>query len=315
MVFGEGLPTNYLIELQEHPEVSRLFIIVRRGWVSTYVFSGYLSDPSTWVKLFDGGDYIAYPLGYVGNVPYLAYYDGRGLGRVIKVVNSSIEEVIPEQEYPLDLGIIVNDLIVTTYLVNASSRLRIYDLRGSLIKEVVLKEPVSIEVLRGFRGRVFLSAESFSKPSSLYELDLSSFEVRGLRTYGGIEGIEVSEGWVTSYDGTKVHYFVIRKVGVKERRVALIYGYGGFGIAITPTYLGPITPFLEDGGTYVVTNIRGGSEFGEWWHREGIREKRQNVFEDFKAVLKYFKELGFKTIGIGRSNGGLLVAAVLTQNP
>ena len=315
MVFGEGIPTNYLIELQAHHEVNKLFIIVRRGWVSTYVCSGYLRDPSTWVKLFDGGDYIAYPLGYVGDVPYLAYYDGRGLGRVIKVVNSSIKEVIPEQGYPLDLGIITKDLIITTYLVNASSRLRIYDLRGSLIKEVVPKEPMSIRELRRFKGKVLLTAESFSKPSSLYELDLSNFEVRGLRTYGGIEGIEVSEGWVTSYDGTKVHYFVIRKSGVKERRVALVYGYGGFGIAITPTYLGPIAPFLEDGGTYVVTNIRGGSEFGEWWHREGMKEKKQNVFEDFKAVLKYFKGLGYKVVGIGRSNGGLLIAAVLTQNP
>ena len=315
MVFGEGIPTNHFIELQEHRTVNKLFVIVERGWVSTCVYGGDLSDPGTWAKLFDGSKYPAYPLGYAGDTPHIVYYDGRGLGRVVKIANSSIEEVIPEHDYPLSSGVMTRDLIVANYLVNASSRLRIYDLRGSLVGEVVPEEPTSVRELREFEGKVLLTTESFSKPSSLHELDLSNLSMRELRAYGGVKGVKVREGWVTSHDGTKVHYFMIRKAGIKERKVALVYGYGGFGVPITPTYLGHVMPFLEDGGTYVVTNIRGGGEFGHQWHRDGMKEKKQNVFEDFKAVLKHLKKSGYKVVGIGSSNGGLLIAAVLTQDP
>jgi len=108
--------------------------------------------------------------------------------------------------------------------------------------------------------------------------------------------------------------FVFKKKDSSLKRV-IVYGYGGFNISLTPRYTPLIMPFVEDGGVYVVTNLRGGGEYGEEWHRQGMRENKQNVFDDFIACLKYFKELGARVAALGRSNGGLLVAATLTQAP
>jgi len=93
------------------------------------------------------------------------------------------------------------------------------------------------------------------------------------------------------------------------------HGYGGFAVSLTPRFYPYIVPFLEDGGTFVVANLRGGKEYGEEWHRKGMRERKQNVFDDFMAVLELFKQKGSKIVALGGSNGGLLVGAVLTQCP
>jgi prolyl oligopeptidase len=95
----------------------------------------------------------------------------------------------------------------------------------------------------------------------------------------------------------------------------LAYGYGGFAVSLTPRFYPYAIPFLEDGGAFVIANLRGGKEYGEEWHRKGMREKKQNVFEDFKAVLKTFKDQGSKVVAFGVSNGGLLVGTVLTKHP
>ncbi len=95
----------------------------------------------------------------------------------------------------------------------------------------------------------------------------------------------------------------------------LVYGYDGFRISPTPTFMPHILPFLEDGGTFVMCNLRGGLEYGERWHREGMREKKINVFNDFIAVLERLRVRGARLVAMGASNGGLLVAAILTMRP
>ena len=312
MVFGEGIDTNYMIWINEPWCLDRVFVIIQYGWVKSKVYGGFRNDPSSWRLLFDGGEYHVKPIGYYGGVPYLIYYDGEGLGRIIRVVNGKVEEIVGEQGYPLDKAVMVKDKIYADYLIDASSRLKVYDVNGKLVKEFSFNEPSTIRQLDFYDNRVFALVECFSRPRTIYELKEDS-----LREFYGYEArldVKVSEEWVTSFDGTRIHMFIVEHKS-RRRNAALVYGYGGFGISITPFFVGSIAPFIEDGGVFIVTNLRGGGEYGEKWHRMGMRENKQNVFEDYKAILRYLKKRGFRTIGWGVSNGGLLVAATMVQEP
>jgi len=312
MVFGEGIDTNYMIWIDEPWDWSRVFITVQYGWVKSVVYGGYRSDPSSWKLLFDGGEYLVKPIGYYNGVPYLAYYDKEGLGRIIRITNGRVEEVVGEQNYPLSKAIIVKDRIYVDYLVDAASRLKVYDVNGKLVKEHVFSEPSTIRALDFYNDRVFILLECFSRPPTIYEL--SEEELREFYGYKVDLNLRVSEDWTTSFDGTKIHMFVIEHK-FRRRDVAIVYGYGGFGISITPFFVSALAPFIEDGGVLVVANLRGGGEYGEKWHRMGMRENKQNVFEDYKAILRHVRRRGLKTIGWGVSNGGLLVAATMVQDP
>ncbi|HEX6755722.1 MAG TPA: prolyl oligopeptidase family serine peptidase [Mycobacteriales bacterium] len=123
-----------------------------------------------------------------------------------------------------------------------------------------------------------------------------------------------------SKDGTEVHMFVVAPVAAPDRpRPTVLYGYGGFNNAITPAYTPSMLAWVEAGGVWAVANLRGGSEHGEEWHRAGMRERKQNVFDDFLAAAERLVADGWTTpeqLGIyGGSNGGLLVGAALTQRP
>ncbi len=313
MVFGRSVPTNYLVSIIEPWMLDRLFIMVSYGWSKSIVYGGYRSDPGTWRLLADIGDYIVKPIGYYRDTPYLVFYDRDGFGRVVRVGEGVFEEVIGEQGYPIEHAIIVGDRVYVSYLVDASSRFRVYSVDGEFLDEYLFREPVSIRSIEFYREKLILGVESFSKPLSLYILDRS-----GLREFYGARvdlGLEVSEEWTVSSDGTRIHMFFVKKQGARENGVALVYGYGGFGISITPFYVSSIAPFLEDGGLLVVANLRGGGEYGEEWHRMGMKENKQNVFEDYKAVLRHVRNKGFKTIGWGASNGGLLIASTMVQEP
>jgi prolyl oligopeptidase len=139
--------------------------------------------------------------------------------------------------------------------------------------------------------------------------------------YFATEGLVVSQHEATSKDGTKIPYFLVtRKDAPAGPRPTLLYGYGGFEVSMTPSYATTMGPaWLEQGGTYVLANIRGGGEFGPAWHQAALREKRHKAFEDFIAVGEDLVARGItepKRLGImGGSNGGLLVGAAMTQRP
>ena len=132
--------------------------------------------------------------------------------------------------------------------------------------------------------------------------------------------VHVSRAHYDSADGTRVHMFVVAPVVAPDRpRPAVLYGYGGFDIALTPAYTPAMLAWVEAGGVWAVANLRGGSENGQEWHRDGMREHKQHVFDDFAAAAEWLTEAGWTTreqLGIfGGSNGGLLVGAALTQRP
>jgi len=173
-------------------------------------------------------------------------------------------------------------------------------------------------------NRFFFMFHSFTTPTTLYlaEEDGSVREVRSLPDQYDTEGLVVEQHHATSRDGTQVPYFVVRAEGapMDGTNPTLLYAYGGFNISSTPAYLGVQGKlWVENGGIYVMANIRGGGEFGPSWWKAGLKENRQNVYDDFIAVAENLIERGITSpehLGImGGSNGGLLVGVAMTQRP
>ncbi|WP_091940887.1 prolyl oligopeptidase family serine peptidase [Trujillonella endophytica] len=137
---------------------------------------------------------------------------------------------------------------------------------------------------------------------------------------GDVPAVTVVETHATSADGTPVHLFVLSQAGRPDTpRPTVLYGYGGFNVSLTPGYSAQALSWVAAGGVWAVANLRGGSEHGEQWHRAGMRERKQNVFDDFAAAGEHLVAEGWTTSGqlavMGGSNGGLLVGATLTQRP
>ncbi|WP_053958810.1 prolyl oligopeptidase family serine peptidase [Sulfobacillus thermosulfidooxidans] len=169
--------------------------------------------------------------------------------------------------------------------------------------------------------RFFIEWTSFDQPPQVYTWAVWAPQLKywGAQTKG-IEGIRIWQEFVKSKDGTLIPIFLAEKDGVPTGvRSAIVGGYGGFNIAYQPAYSPGIHLWLESGGLYVVAGLRGGSEFGEAWHQAGMRERKQNVFDDMVSVLRHLVTQGYSRpdmMGItGRSNGGLLTGTIVTQHP
>jgi len=313
MVFGKGLPTSHFASLRKSQQSPEALLTVSQGWTRSDVYAGRLEKPETWALLYGKGDFISWPIDYVNGRCFVASFDGEGMGRVLAIDgNGKIEEIIGEQSYPLQGAAIAKNRIVANYLVNASSIIRFFGLNGSEKGQIKPTPPGILGQLESNGAQCVFTYESFLIPYRIYLLDgekltiLASKEIRG--------DFAVEDLWVKSKDGTPIHVFRVGKRNSSLKK-ALVWGYGGFSIALTPSFHPDVMPFVEDGGAFIVTNLRGGNEFGEKWHREGMREKKQNVFDDFLAVLKYLRQNGSRTVGYGRSNGGLLIGTTLTQHP
>ncbi len=305
MVFGVGIPTSHFISLKKTEDDRYAMLTVFYGWSRSEVYFGPLEKPDEWRRVY-GGDFISYPIGYRDRL-YILSYDGTGLGRIV----TTEREIVGESRYPLENAVLLGGRIVGVYLRDASSFISVFNLKGALLETIEFDLPGTVDVLDVRKGELLFRYTSFTVPYRLYrlrkELELiESQEIEG--------SYEVGEEWATSRDGTQVHMFIVRNAGAQCSR-AIVYGYGGFSISLTPRFYAHIVPFLQRGGCFVVTNLRGGREYGEKWHQEGMREKKQNVFDDYIACLERLKARGMRILAWGRSNGGLLVASTLVQRP
>ncbi|HRH36655.1 MAG TPA: prolyl oligopeptidase family serine peptidase, partial [Catalimonadaceae bacterium] len=170
----------------------------------------------------------------------------------------------------------------------------------------------------------FFSFTSFNFPTTIFSYDITSGKseiYRKPEINFEPSQFEVKQEWYPSKDGTKIPMFVVHKKGLNlnGQNPTLLYGYGGFNISLTPGFNVNILPFLENGGVYAMANLRGGGEFGESWHKAGMLEKKQNVFDDFISGAEFLIKTGYtskeKLAIEGGSNGGLLVGACLAQRP
>jgi prolyl oligopeptidase len=254
--------------------------------------------------------------------------EGAPLGRVISVDPEDAEdvsEVVAESTDRLSLAAVARDRLVAAYLHNASDRLRTFDLAGRPYGELPLPGIGSIVMLdaRPDEDEVRVVWTSFVDPPSAHVIRRD--HISGLKIGDDVPShsrtFQTRQVWCHSKDGTRVSIFLVHRVDLRidgKRRV-LLSGYGGFNISRTPAFDPGNLPFLEDGGVFALANVRGGGEYGEAWHRAGMLDKKQNVFDDFIAAAEHLIDAGYTTpdrIAIeGGSNGGLLVAAVMLQRP
>ena len=220
----------------------------------------------------------------------------------------------------------VGDRFFARYLDDAHARVDVMTLAGKKVETIDLPGIGSVEGFMGQRGydETFYRFEGFATPETIYRYDIAaktSEVFRAPQVAFDPSDFETRQVFVTSVDGTKVPMFISHKKGVEPngKLPVYLYGYGGFNIAITPSFSVPNLVWMEMGGVYAVANLRGGGEFGEAWHRAGTKLDKQNVFDDFISSAQWLIDHGWTSpdrlaIG-GRSNGGLLVGAAMTQRP
>lgn len=236
------------------------------------------------------------------------------------------KELIPEKETVLENYIVTDDYLIIQDKKDVVSRLSAYDHNGKFIKEIQLPEIGNVGGLSYHResNTAYVSLSTFTAPSKIYTLDGSTLEWKlyfEREVPMDTKDIEASIKFYTSKDGTRVPIFVMHKKGVKldGSNPALLYGYGGFNVGMSPSFIGLAATFVNRGGVYAIACLRGGDEYGEKWHQDGMLENKQNTFDDFIAAAEYLIEEGYtnneKLACRGGSNGGLLIGAVITQRP
>lgn len=236
------------------------------------------------------------------------------------------QEVIPQAAETLEGVGILNNQFVASYLKDAHSQVKLFDLDGTLIREVQFPGLGSVG---GFGGKrhdteTFYSFTSFTTPATIYRYDLAKNESRIFRQPNvdfNPDDYETKQVFYPSKDGTQIPMFIVHKKGLvlDGTNPAFLYGYGGFGISLTPSFSVSTLVWLEMGGILAQPSLRGGGEYGEDWHQAGTKLKKQTVFDDFIAAAEWLVDRKYtspKKLAIaGGSNGGLLVGACMTQRP
>ncbi|MBX7202238.1 MAG: S9 family peptidase [Bacteroidia bacterium] len=235
-------------------------------------------------------------------------------------------ELIKEDKNILQQVTSAGGKLFLQYMVDVTSRCYQYSLKGEREHEIQLP---GLGTTDGFSGTkedsvVFYSYTSFNTPPLIFSYNIKHKTSRIFRQPPlkfNPDELEVKQEFVTEADGVRIPIFIVCKKGLvlNGTNPTLLYGYGGFNISIRPQFNPALIAFIERGGVYVLANIRGGGEYGKHWHEAGMLEKKQNVFNDFIACAEYLQNNQYtspsKLAIQGRSNGGLLVGAVMTQRP
>jgi prolyl oligopeptidase len=306
---------------------------VDRGYVKNDVFVRDRSkgDTAPWVPIISGVEALSYPTPREERL-YLLTNDGAPNSRLYAVEYDHPDrklwrEVLPEKKDALESVAVLRTQIVGTYLHDASSRVERFTMGGKSLGALPLPSIGSAAVTGPWDGDdAFVSFESFITPAQVLRYDGHASHPSGLPWDGvgalpPLRDVETTLTYATSKDGTKIPIFVVAKKGLVRdgTNPTLLWGYGGFTVNQTPTFR-PY-PFLtvQNGGVFASAVLRGGAEFGEAWHRAGMLGKKQNVFDDYAACAQELVAEKItsadKLAAIGRSNGGLLVAAAITQHP
>ncbi|MFT5643402.1 MAG: prolyl oligopeptidase [Janthinobacterium sp.] len=239
---------------------------------------------------------------------------------------AQLQEIVPESSQTLVSANVVGGQLLVNYLSDAHSQVKLFDLKGQLLRDIALPGIGSAAGFGGKRGdtETFYSYTSFTTPSTIYRYDMKSGKSSLYRqplVDVDPDAFETRQQFFTSKDGTRVPMFIVSKKGLKldGTNPTYLYGYGGFDISLTPGFSVANLAWLEMGGVYVMANLRGGGEYGQAWHQGGTKLKKQNVFDDFIGAAEWLianKITSPSKLAIGGgSNGGLLVGAVMTQRP
>jgi prolyl oligopeptidase len=329
-IFGAGRDAQDWPNLELSNDGRWLSITVEQGWAKSEV---YLKDTKT----------NAQPVAVAARQPHL--YDGKPFrDRLYIMTNEGApmfrlfvtdaaqperknwREIIPESDSVLKDFRIVGGQIVAEYEQDAISHVKVFALDGKPIDEIKLP---TLGKVAGVQGEAtgeeaFIEFQSYAVPPTILRYEVASKETsEWAKVKAPIDSnqYDVKQVWFNSKDGTRVPMFIVSKKGLtlNGKNPTLLTGYGGFNLSRTPSFERAIFIWLEHGGVYADANLRGGSEFGEKWHAAGMLGNKQNVFDDFAAAAEYLiaqKYTDTDHLSIrGRSNGGLLMGAALTQHP
>lgn len=236
------------------------------------------------------------------------------------------KEIVPEGEGTIESLELAGGHLLLGSLVDASSRLEVRTLDGKKVRDIALPGIGSVTTVVGEPelDTAYFSFTSFTQPTQTFKTSIAS---GASEVWAKIEipvdtsRFEVEQIFYASKDGTKVPMFIVHRKGLVRdgSHPTLLYGYGGFNQNMTPAFASSVAVWLELGGVYAMPNLRGGGEYGEAWHRAGMLDKKQNVFDDFVAAAETLIAQGYtrpERLAIrGGSNGGLLVGAAMTQRP
>ena len=331
LVFGADRPKDDMIGISLSPDGRYLGIQVSRTWTENEI---YIYDTQTReTKSVVANISAKFSIRFLSDKVLL---DTNYKANNYRVLQSSYEqmcrpvdeweEFIPEREFLLETLRVTKSKILVGYLVNASSEVCVFDYSGKEVEKIPLPKYSSLAGISARRDEeeFFYEVDSFVFPKVLYRYDPESKaygEYRKTDNPIDPEQYVVKQEWYKSKDGTKVPMFIFHKKGLElnSNNPTILYGYGGFASNQTPSFMRNWVPWIERGGVFAIANIRGGGEFGENWHKDGIGKHKQNSFDDFIAAGEYLiaqKYTDSDHLGIlGGSNGGLLVSAVGVQRP
>jgi prolyl oligopeptidase len=279
-------------------------------------------------------DHIQHEYTFLGNDGPVLYFKtdwNAPNGRVIAIdlrepQPEHFRELIAETKDPIEGVQMKGDVFVVEYLHDVSSRLALFRLDGTHVRDVVLPGKGSAGGFDGRRSELdsFYTFTSFNTPTTIYRYDVLTGESRVWRAPKlkfDPDAYTVKQVFYESKDGTRVPMFIAHRKSLKldGKQPTMLYGYGGFNISLTPFFSPARLAWMEMGGVFVVANLRGGGEYGNAWHDAGRLHNKQNVFDDFIAAAEWLVDNKYtkpeKLAILGGSNGGLLVGAVLAQRP
>ncbi len=282
-------------------------------------------------KIITGFDNDYWVIDHINGRLYVMTNDGAPRYRLVAIDpdnpdRENWENVIPEKDFVLRSVSPIGGKLIAKYMKDAHSVVKVFDMAGDYQYDVDI--PV-LGTVGGFGGEkeddvTFYTVTSFTTPATVYKYDIDKNEselYRESQIDFDASKYETKQVFYESKDGTEVPMFIVHKKGIEldGSNPAILYGYGGFNISLTPSFSITRLLWLEQGGIYAMANLRGGGEYGEEWHKAGTKMNKQNVFDDFIAAAEYLIDNDFtnsdKLAIMGGSNGGLLVGAVTNQRP
>ena len=344
LIFGEGRDPEDWPSVFLSNDGRWLLIHVSQGWTKSELFLMDTHGKNPPSRLTTGKDFNYGAEVFDGKV-YITTNEDAPRYRLFVTDAGNFDreawkEIIPQSDAVLQNVSVYAGKLFVQYEQNATSQLKLFDLEGKKISDISLP---SIGTVFGTGGKwnhdeAFFGFHSFTVPPSIYLLDLKPTTVKtpGLEANAAFisaqwtkvdapsidpSAYEVAQQWYKSKDGTRVPMFVVYKKGLEKngRNPTLLTAYGGFNISLTPSFSRTAYLWMEHGGIFAVANLRGGAEFGEDWHRAGMLDKKQNVFDDMIAAAEHLiseKYTDKSHLAIqGGSNGGLLMGAMMTQRP
>jgi prolyl oligopeptidase len=331
LIFGEGRNAQDIPGVGLSDDGRWLLINVFEGWTKTEMFLQDLQAKTPPVELTTGKEFLYNADIYKGKLYITTNEDAPRYRVFVADVNNPKrehwKELIPQTDAVLQSAGVTGGKLFAQYEHNAASELRLFDLEGKKLADLQLPTIGDVVSVGGKydKNEVFYGFVSFTVPPSVYRYDLTTGKTS---LWGKVDApsidpsaYDVKQEWYASKDGTKVPMFIVSKKGIEKngKNPTLLYGYGGFNISLKPSFNRSLYLWMEHGGIYAVANLRGGSEFGEDWHRAGMLEKKQNVFDDFIAAAEHLIDQKYTDrdhLAIyGGSNGGLLMGAMITQRP